>query len=96
MGVLEKLILDTTPALALTVGILVVVHRLCALYIKLYFDKMVPVYSRGVVAIEKLALSAESVAEELREDHKLMSAGLRGVNWEIKRWKEAHGQPDQL
>jgi hypothetical protein len=85
MGIFEKLLLETSPGLALVLAVTFVIWKLGALWITKYFEVHTPLAERQTRAIEKLAEVGESIAEEFRQDHKTMFGGLRAVNWEIQR-----------
>jgi len=92
MGVLEKLLMEASPALALVVCLSVVTYKLGALWITKYFDKIVPVQERGISALEKLAETGTRLADTsshavdlIMEDQKILFASVRGMGWELNR-----------
>jgi hypothetical protein len=89
VGVLEKLLLETSPGLALVIAVTFVIWKLGALWITKYFEVHAPLAERQTRAIERLALVGESITEEFRQDHKTMFGGLRAVNWDIQRLRRS-------
>ena len=92
MGLLEKLLIETSPGLGLVLGVLFVVWKLGTLAITKYFEVYAPLAERQTRALEKLAQVGESMAEEIRTDHRTMFGGLRAVNWDIQRLRTSLGQ----
>ena len=92
MGLLEKLLTETSPPLALVIGVLFVIWKLGALWMTKYFEVHAPLAERQTRAMEKLAQVGESMAEEIRTDHRTMFGGLRAVNWDIQRLRTSLGQ----
>ena len=88
MGFLEKALLETTPALALVVGLVFVVYRLGTLWITKHFDKMVPVYERGVKAIENLAETAEKMSADILKEQRALGTGVRAAWAEIEEIRQ--------
>jgi hypothetical protein len=102
MGVLEKLLMEASPALALVVCLSVVTYKLGALWITKYFDKVVPVQERGISALEKLAETGSRLADTsshavdlIMEDQKILFASIRGMNWEVERLRRADGSSQE-
>ena len=88
MGLFEKLLLDTTPALALVVGLLFVIYKLGTLWITKHFDKMVPVYERGVKAVENLAETAEKMSADILKEQRALGTGVRAAWAEIEQIRQ--------
>jgi hypothetical protein len=102
MGVLEKLLMEASPALALVVCLSIVTYKLGALWITKYFDKIAPVQERGISALEKLAETGTRLADTssravdlIMEDQKILFASIRGMNWELKRVRPTDGSSQE-
>jgi hypothetical protein len=85
MGLFEKLLLETSPGLALVIVVGFLIWKLGTLAITKYFEVYAPLAERQTRAIERLALVGESMTEEMKTDHRTLFGGLRAVNWEIQR-----------
>ena len=92
MGLFEKLLLETSPGLALVIVVGFLIWKLGTLAITKYFEVYAPLAERQTRAIERLALVGESMTEEMKTDHRTLFGGLRAVNWEIQRLCRSLGQ----
>ncbi len=88
---LERFFNQSGPIGVFVIGLLWVIYRVLNLWISKHYEHMVPLYERQIVAIEKLAATADRVAENLSQEHRLTSASLRALWHELEARRPAGG-----
>lgn len=89
-GLWSKLLTETSPFVVFVVLFVRALAKLGELYISKHFEKMAPIYERGVAAIERLSHTAERYAERIDRKLEMIDASQEAL-WEEMKTPDSPG-----
>lgn len=84
MSLIEKFLTQTSPAVIFILGLLWVIYKVSVRWIDKHFENVTPLLERQTAAVEKLAGTAERVADGLAREQHANAIALRALWQELE------------